>query len=496
MGTSDDSGPDNTPLVHEGWDNIKEKRRSCTDCLCLLFLLIAWALMTLIGLAVIGIINIPQIPKGDPYRLVFPMDYNGRLCGFDSSMSAKPYGYYLPDKTLVCTDSCPTSISLKNFNCKDGYQEIANASPLLGLAYTSTDDCFFFIPTNPILYRCVPDLQAIAKSGVTLPTAVPVADSMDSGTNYLTTFVGNVWTLRVWIFSFGLGASALIGFAYLYFLRIPGLLFIIIWSMLLSVLALLLALAVLLLLLKYKWDADGLHSALEVKVVEIASYVVFGIAALYICILIVLAKRIQLAIGVVKEAAKAMAAMPLLTFIPIIQVIGCVAFLVPWVYYMLYIVSSGNIVLMQGSYTNQLGITTKYQYRQMVYDDNTRYAALYLLFCWYWSSEFLVACGQLTIALSIVAWYFNRNKHNLIGGVGNTTVLWSACTVTRYHLGTASFGALLIAIVKTIRAVIAYIQKQAKKSGNKLLEYAMCCLQCCMYCLEKCMKFLNKNAYM
>lgn len=68
-------------------------------------------------------------------------------------------------------------------------------------------------------------------------------------------------------------------------------------------------------------------------------------------------------------------------------------------------------------------------------------------------------------------------------------------TVVYHHMGTAAFGALIIAIIKTIRAVLAYIQRQAKKSGNKVLEYVMCMLQCFMLCLEKIMKFINKHAY-
>ena len=66
-------------------------------------------------------------------------------------------------------------------------------------------------------------------------------------------------------------------------------------------------------------------------------------------------------------------------------------------------------------------------------------------------------------------------------------------TTLRYHMGTAGFGSLIIAIVKTIRAVIAYMQKQAKASKNKILEYLMCVLQCCMWCLEIFLK-IKKNA--
>ena len=169
----------------------------------------------------------------------------------------------------------------------------------------------------------------------------------------------------------------------------------------------------------------------------------------------------------------------------------------------MFLASSGELVIVQGTY---------FSYREFQYDNNTKYTFLYLLFCWFWTSQFIVAIGQMVIALSIVAWYFNRDKSK----VGNNTLLWvrivlknsaefyisyhvldlkaiKACS--RYHLGTAAYGALVIAIIQTIRAVIAYFQRQAKASKSKIMEYLLCCLQCCMICLEKIMKFLNKNAY-
>ena len=54
-------------------------------------------------------------------------------------------------------------------------------------------------------------------------------------------------------------------------------------------------------------------------------------------------------------------------------------------------------------------------------------------------------------------------------------------TCARYHLGTVAFGALVIAIIQTIRAVLAYMQRQAKSSKNKIMEYLLCVLQCCMW---------------
>lgn len=145
------------------------------------------------------------------------------------------------------------------------------------------------------------------------------------------------------------------------------------------------------------------------------SIIGFIITALYTCLICVLRKRILLAIGIVKEAARALAAMPIIVLMPVFQCIAIVLFLVPWVIYSLYLASSGEIKVNE---MESGGVTT--QYRTMEYSTNQRYAFLYLLFCWYWTSEFILACGQIISALSISAWYFTRDKKT----EGNATVIW------------------------------------------------------------------------
>lgn len=68
-------------------------------------------------------------------------------------------------------------------------------------------------------------------------------------------------------------------------------------------------------------------------------------------------------------------------------------------------------------------------------------------------------------------------------------------TTLRYHLGSAAYGSLIIAIIKTIKAVVEYIKKKASKSGNKILVWIMCIISCLLTCLEKIMKFINKHGY-
>ena len=76
-------------MVHEGWNDIREKKRSCTDVLILLLLLAVWGAMTLLGFVALGWIANDNLPAGNPNRLLSPMDYNGRICGYDASVASR-----------------------------------------------------------------------------------------------------------------------------------------------------------------------------------------------------------------------------------------------------------------------------------------------------------------------------------------------------------------------------------------------------------------------
>lgn len=65
----------------------------------------------------------------------------------------------------------------------------------------------------------------------------------------------------------------------------------------------------------------------------------------------------------------------------------------------------------------------------------------------------------------------------------------------RYHLGTVAFGALVIGIVRLVRALIAFIQKHLKQYDNAFVNAILWCCQCCLWCFECALKFLTRNAY-
>lgn len=56
-----------------------------------------WVAMTILGLIVLGAIDDSHLKSGNPYRLTNAIDYNGKICGYDSDVKHEKYGYYLPD---------------------------------------------------------------------------------------------------------------------------------------------------------------------------------------------------------------------------------------------------------------------------------------------------------------------------------------------------------------------------------------------------------------
>ena len=278
----------------------------------------------------------------------------------------------------------------------------------------------FFCAISIVLNRCVPDMDVYAAAAAYQQSSNSSATTghysrTASAASWVGLFLSDLLTLKNIIFPLGIGLSTVLSFVYLYFLRIPGMLSFIIWTILISIQCLLIAGSILLLSLSRKWSADN-KAHYEVLTIQILAYIGFAMSFLYFCFLLVVRKRISMAVGVIKETARALATMPVLILMPILQVLALCLFLVPWFIYVIFLASSGTTVTSTG--TTSGGLT--YTYRQFVYTENTKYAFLYMLFVWFWTSEFIVAVGQLVIALSLVAWYFTKEKKT----IGNGTVFW------------------------------------------------------------------------
>jgi hypothetical protein len=130
--------------------------------------------------------------------------------------------------------------------------------------------------------------------------------------------------------------------------------------------------------------------------------------------------------------------------------------------------------------------------RSYTYSDTVTQFGRFLLFCFFWTSSFILAIGEMCVAMAISKWYFTADK-SLLMPLTPLKALWSTII---YHLGTCAFGSLLIAIIKFLRSILAFFQKRiAELSNKKVADALLCACQCCLCCLERCVQFINENAY-
>ncbi|KAB0790913.1 hypothetical protein PPYR_02713 [Photinus pyralis] len=198
-----------------------------------------------------------------------------------------------------------------------------------------------------------------------------------------------------------------------------------------------------------------------------------------ILVVLVLRRRIELVIQLLKEAGKSITAVPMLLLQPLLTCVALGVAAIAWVYFTLWIESTGSV---REIYSGQIVF-----YKNGLY----HFIRWYNLFIMLWMIQFIYGCQNMIIAGTVSRWYFTRNK----AALGNP-MLTSVSTMLRYHLGTISFGSLLVALVQILRVAL--------RSCRRFQRYLLflCCLCCvtsrideCMNYIESFLKYLTRNAY-
>ncbi len=84
---------------------------------------------------------------------------------------------------------------------------------------------------------------------------------------------------------------------------------------------------------------DELRPMYQINAAKAFGYMGYIFSALFLCLALFMRKRISLANGIIKEAARVIKRMPTLVVMPILSVIGIAVFLIPWFTYSVYTAS-------------------------------------------------------------------------------------------------------------------------------------------------------------
>uniref|UniRef100_A0A8C4IUM1 Choline transporter-like protein n=1 Tax=Dicentrarchus labrax TaxID=13489 RepID=A0A8C4IUM1_DICLA len=197
----------------------------------------------------------------------------------------------------------------------------------------------------------------------------------------------------------------------------------------------------------------------EVASDNVTALLVYAIGATIFTVILLIVmffmrKRVALTISLFHVAGKVFIHLPLLVLQPVWTFLCLMLFWVYWIAVLLFLGTSGTPIK-----NNSTGVV-EYEMQGPL-----QYLVWYHAVGLIWISEFILAFQQMTIAGSVVTYYFTRNKSQMPA----TPILSSMVRTIRYHLGTLAKGSFIITLVKIPRLILTYIHSQLKGKVRKRL---------------------------
>nr|XP_008999999.2 choline transporter-like protein 3 isoform X3 [Callithrix jacchus] len=201
-----------------------------------------------------------------------------------------------------------------------------------------------------------------------------------------------------------------------------------------------------------------------------------GITAVLLVLIFVLRKRIKLTVELFQITNKAISSTPFLLFQPLWTFAILIFFWVLWVAVLLSLGTAGTAQVMEGG---------QVEYKPL---SGIRYMWWYHLIGLIWTSEFILACQQMTVAGAVVTRYFNRSQSD----PPDHPILSSLSILFFYHQGTVVKGSFLIPVVRIPRIIVMYMHNALKQQN----AYTTTAINGTDFCTsaKDAVKILSKNS--
>jgi len=234
---------------------------------------------------------------------------------------------------------------------------------------------------------------------------------------------------------------------------------------------------------------------------------ILAATGIFVAILCFLRKQLQIALEIVKEAAKAISDLKSLIIFPVFPALAAVGYFVLIGYVALNLFSVfSNVpvatplsVLQRMDGTNTSNPVTSVNPQ---FDTSYQNQAYFLFFHLLWTTQFIFYFGFTVIAGAVAEWYFSKTDSSgdkiwgdEEGQLSTWAVIQSACRTLVFNLGTIAICSFIIAVIQFLRAVVRYIEKKSGTEPPNCVKRAVfCMIQCCLKCVECCCDKVNKNA--
>ena len=211
----------------------------------------------------------------------------------------------------------------------------------------------------------------------------------------------------------------------------------------------------------------------------------YALAGIWLLCILFMCNKIRLSIALMEVTAKYISNVWSIFSVPFIFYIITGLYYAYWVALSIFLYSTGEVTKSSSSFLPSV-----------VWSTTTRYSWWFHLFALFYVTAFISAYNQFVLCSSACIWYF---EHRIEGGA-HRPVSKSFYRAFRYHLGSLAFGALIVAIIRFMMAVVEYFKQKLDSStvGDKISKIYKClltCCQCCLECVARLVEFINKHAY-
>ncbi|XP_068022404.1 choline transporter-like protein 3 isoform X1 [Melanerpes formicivorus] len=473
--------------------------RKCTDTLWLLLFFLFWAgLMFVTGYAVMA---------GAAERLVLGYDSFGNVCGRKNApvegaplsgqdMTNKKYVFFLNSCSLetqsleisslsLCVSSCPE----EQLNSLEDLQSFArnNGSCLcvynLNISsYTLDPKAAELCPTLPVppsksfplLNRCVPQSPECYSQYASV--LISTVNEMDVFHRILSGILaGRDTVIGLSVLALAFSFIVVLAFRFIGMLLVHTLIALLVFG--------LLFVSGVLWWLYYDYRNDP-STELETEkenVKFLLGYAIFStvLTVVLLSLILALRKRLQSTVQLFQIVGEIIGRIPFLLLQPLWTFLILMVFWVFWVAVLLSLGTAGTAQTTSGG---------QVEYRAL---SGICYMVWYHFVGLIWTSEFILACQQMTISGAVVSCYFNRNKSS----PPPHPVLSSMSVLFCYHLGTAVKGSFLLTVLRVPRIVLLHLFKALKQKESACAEYPFRCCLCWCWCQETCLRYSNQHVY-
>jgi len=260
----------------------------------------------------------------------------------------------------------------------------------------------------------------------------------------------------------------------------------------------------------------------------------FGVCFVVILlIVIVMLKRIRIAIAMIKEGSKVVSSLISTMFFPIFSWTLYLATIAFSIYVGLHLISikersfkmvhqlayGKEACICEGPATNytvgescspevfrqhcfirQTGVeqqsqvpcsNTKCSFDDFVFSPLIKVAIFYNVFGFCWLSFFVSAFNYMVLASTFARWYWTLKKRD----VPFFTLTTAFCQTAFYHLGTLAFGSFILAVVRMVCLVLEYISRKVKAHDNFVTRAIIWIMRFFFWLMDAFLKFATRNAY-